>query len=148
VDAQSSLLQAALPEHPFLIKPNHYELEQLCGRKLPTLENVATEAALLHQEEGVENVCVSLGAQGALLVRDDGTYYAAAPEVKVISTVGAGDSMVAGLVAGLVQGWEPVDALRLGVACGSATAAKPGTQIFTRSEAMTLLNQVKAKRLR
>jgi len=148
VDAQSSLLQAALPERPYLIKPNRYELEQLCGRKLPTLEDVASEAELLCLEEGVENVCVSLGAQGALLVQEDGSYYVAAPEVKVISTVGAGDSMVAGLVAGLVQGWEPVDVLRLGVACGSATAAKPGTQIFARAEAMALLDRVKAKRLR
>jgi 6-phosphofructokinase 2 len=80
VDAQSSLLQAALPERPFLIKPNRYELELLCGRKLPTLEGMVKEAQLLHAE-GVANVCVSLGGDGALLVGESGTYYARAPQV-------------------------------------------------------------------
>jgi 6-phosphofructokinase 2 len=146
VDAQSSLLQAALPERPFLIKPNRYELELLCGRKLPTLEGVAKEAQLLH-EEGVAHVCVSLGGEGALLVDESGTYYARAPQVRVVSTVGAGDSMVAGLVAGLVQRQDPPDVLRLGVACGSATAAKPGTEIFTAPEVTQLLDEVKVEKL-
>lgn len=146
VDAQSSLLQAALPERPFLIKPNRYELELLCGRKLPTLEGVAKEAQLLH-EEGVAHVCVSLGGEGALLVDESGTYYARAPQVRVISTVGAGDSMVAGLVAGLAGGQDPQDVLRLGVACGSATAAKPGTEIFAAPEVTQLLDEVKVEKL-
>jgi 6-phosphofructokinase 2 len=146
VDAQSDLLQVALPEHPYLVKPNRYELETLCGKELPKLEDVVREAQNL-QQGGVQHVCVSLGAQGALLVEADGTYYAEAPEVTVVSTVGAGDSMVAGLVFGLAQGEEPMQVLRLGVACGSATATKPGTDIFTKHDVTALLDKIEVRRL-
>jgi len=146
VDAQSSLLQAALPERPYLIKPNRYELELLCGRKLPRIEDVAREAQILHHE-GVEHVCVSLGRDGALFVDDSGTYYARSPKVDVISTVGAGDSMVAGLIYALSLGQESEDVLRLGVACGSATATTPGTRIFTEPEARSLMDQISVKKL-
>ena len=146
VDAQSSLLQEALPQHPYLIKPNRYELEILCGRKLPRIEDVAREARALH-EEGVEHVCASLGGEGALFVDDSGTYYAPSPQVEVISTVGAGDSMVAGLIFALMQGKESSDVLRFGVACGSATATTPGTRIFTEAEARALMEQISVKKL-
>ena len=147
VDAQSSLLQEALPQHPYLIKPNRYELELLCGRKLPRIEDVAREARALH-EEGVEHVCVSLGGEGALFVDDSGAYYAPSPQVKVISTVGAGDSMVAGLIFALMQGKESSDVLRFGVACGSATATTPGTRIFTEPEARVLMDEISVERLK
>ncbi len=147
VDAQSSLLQEALPQHPYLIKPNRYELELLCGRKLPRIEDVAREAQILHQE-GVEHVCVSLGGEGAVFVDDSGTYFAAPPQVNVISTVGAGDSMVAGLIFTLTQGQDSTDVLRLGLACGSATAATPGTRIFTEPEARALMDQITVERLK
>jgi 6-phosphofructokinase 2 len=146
VDAQSKLLQAALPEHPYLIKPNRYELELLCGRKLPSVADVAREARILHRE-GVEHVCVSLGGEGALLVDDSGTYYAPSPHVNVISTVGAGDSMVAGLIFALTQGEDSVQVLRFGIACGSTTAATPGTRIFTESEATDLVSQISVEKL-
>jgi len=135
-----------LPRHPYLIKPNRYELEILCGRKLPRIEDVAREARALH-EEGVEHVCVSLGAEGALFVDDSSTYYARSPQVKVISTVGAGDSMVAGLIFALMQGKESSEVLRFGVACGSATATTPGTRIFTEAEARALMEQISVKKL-
>jgi len=146
VDAQSSLLKAALAARPFLIKPNRYELEQLCGRKLPSIEDVAREAQAL-QRGGVEHVCVSLGGEGALLADATGTYYARAPKVKVVSTVGAGDSMVAGLVCTLAQGEEAAQVLRLAVACGSATADRPGTEIFTRPQALALVDRIQVDRL-
>ena len=146
VDAQSSLLQAALPERPYLIKPNRYELELLCGRKLPTVEDVAHEAQLLHQE-GVEHVCVSLGGAGALFIDNSGAYYATAPQIDVISTVGAGDSMVAGLIYALAREEDSMQVLRFGVACGSATAATPGTRIFTEAEARALMDRISVKKL-
>ena len=147
VDAQSSLLQEALKERPFLIKPNRYELEILCGRKLPRIEDVAREARALH-EEGVEHVCVSLGGEGAILVDDSGTYHARSPQVKVISTVGAGDSMVAGLIYALTRGEDSADVLRFGIACGSATATTPGTRIFTEPEAKALMDRISVERLK
>jgi len=146
VDAQPSLLQAALPAKPYLIKPNKYELEVLCGTPLPTLEAVVDEAVVLFQE-GIANVCVSMDKDGAVLVNAAGVYYAQAPPVRVVSTVGSGDSLVAGLVAGLIKGLAAEDILGLGVACGSATAGRPGTQIFSRAEVEELVKQVKVERL-
>lgn len=146
VDAQSSLLSAALPEHPFLIKPNRYELQMLTGRPLRTMDDLVAEAQALHQE-GTEHVCVSLGADGALLATSAGTYRAWPPDVEVVSTVGAGDSMVGGLVCGLMEGRDPGDVLRLGVACGTATATRPGTQIFVRQQVLDLMDKVGVERL-
>ncbi|MGE0048948.1 MAG: 1-phosphofructokinase family hexose kinase [Acidithiobacillus sp.] len=141
VDAHGALLAKAISHRPFLIKPNRYELSLLCGKDLPTLESVVFEAQNLRRQ-GVQYICVSLGADGALLVGPEGSYIARAPAVTVRSTVGAGDSMVAGLVAGFAQGKHPSEALRLGVACGSATAMQPGTALATRNDVITLLQEV------
>jgi len=146
VDAQSSLLQASLSAGPYLIKPNKYELETLFGITLPTLQDVVREAGILHKE-GVANVCVSIDREGAVLVADGGTYYARPPEVPVISTVGSGDSMVAGLLAGLMKGASAGEALRLGVACGTATATKPGTQMFSYADVEKLLPAITVERI-
>ena len=143
VDAHGALLQHALPHHPFLIKPNRYELSLLRQRELPTLEDVAKEARAI-QREGVQYVCVSLGGDGALLVGPDGSYFAKAPPIQVKSTVGSGDSMVAGLVAALAHGQSPAEALRLAVACGSGTAARPGTEIFSHNDLDALLRVTEA----
>ncbi|WP_291520428.1 PfkB family carbohydrate kinase, partial [Acidithiobacillus sp.] len=83
----------------------------------------------------------------ALLVGPDGSYLAEAPSIAVKSTVGAGDSMVAGLVAALARRQSPAEALRLAVACGSGTAARPGTEIFSHSQVVELLQQVNVKML-
>jgi len=140
VDAHGPLLHLAIAEKPFLIKPNRYELGLLCGRELPHLEDVAHESRSI-QRQGVEYVCVSLGDEGALLVGPTGSYYARAPAIRVRSTVGSGDSMVAGLVAAFARGQRPEEALRLAVACGSGTAAQPGTAIFSYNDLNALLRQ-------
>ncbi|MFT3929524.1 MAG: 1-phosphofructokinase family hexose kinase [Spongiibacteraceae bacterium] len=137
VDTYGELLKHTIPAAPFLIKPNRYELEQYCGRELPTLSDVAREARRV-QRDGIEYVAVSLGKEGALLCGPDNTYCAAAPAVKIISTVGAGDSMVAGLAFAFAQGQSAEQALRLGIACGSGTASHPGTELFTRADIETL----------
>ena len=129
LDMQGEALRDVLGCRPFLIKPNRYELEQLVGRALPTLAEVRAAACAV-QEGGVEHVCVSLGADGALLAHAHGVWHGHAPQVAVRSTVGAGDSMLAGLVAALARGDAAADALRLGLACGSGTAAQPGTELF------------------
>ena len=138
LDMQGDALRAVLSSRPFLIKPNRYELEQLVGRALPTLDAVR-EAACGVQAAGVEHVCVSLGADGALLAHAHGVWHGHAPRVAVRSTVGAGDSMLAGLVAALARGDSPADALRLGLACGSGTAAQPGTELFDAAALPALL---------
>ncbi len=134
VDSKGPLLKKALNHGPFLIKPNRYELEALCGKKLPSLTDVGREAMRLH-EDGVEHVCVSLGGEGALIAGDTGVFHASAPAIQVRSTVGAGDSLVAGIVGALACGKTPEESLIQGIGCGSATASKPGTQVFEPEDA-------------
>ncbi|MGD8474279.1 MAG: 1-phosphofructokinase family hexose kinase [Anaerolineae bacterium] len=146
VDTKGPMLRHALTHDPFLIKPNRYELETLCGRKLPTLEAVAKEARRL-QEGGVTYVCVSLGGEGAVLVGPERAYHATVPQVQVRSTVGAGDALLGGLVAAFAQDEDPADALRLGVCCGSGTAEKPGTGLFARQALEDLMKRVEIRPL-
>jgi 6-phosphofructokinase 2 len=129
VDTHGEALHHAIDAQPFLIKPNRYEFEALLGRPLEHIETVATEARAL-QRRGVEYVCVSLGAEGALLTGPDNTYYATAPAVDIRSSVGAGDSMVAALIAAFAHGATPQEALKLGVACATGTVKQPGTELF------------------
>ncbi|MDA8261774.1 MAG: 1-phosphofructokinase family hexose kinase [Actinomycetota bacterium] len=140
-DLNGPQLAEVLDEKPFLVKPNLYELEQHCGRPIGSMEAAAAEALRLN-ETGVANVCVSLGAAGALLASRGRCLHASAPPIEVRSTVGAGDSTVAGLVAALAAGRSPEEALALGVACGSGTAAKPGTAIFDWPQVEALMSAV------
>ncbi len=146
VDTYGELLRHTIPAKPFLIKPNRYELEQYCGKPLPTLSDIATEARAL-QRGGIDYVAVSLGKDGALLCGPDNTYRALAPAVAVRSTVGAGDSMVAGLVCAFACGQPPEIALRLGIACGSGTARHPGTELFGADEIDELMKTIEISAL-
>lgn len=124
VDATGDLLRNTLSHHPFLIKPNRQELEELTGRPLSDDEDVLSAARQL-QIAGAQNVLVSLGADGALLLDEQGKpHRRAAVPVRVADTVGAGDSMIAGFLAGFENGTEA--ALAMAVAAGSATAATHG----------------------
>jgi len=133
VDSHDEALSYAIEANPFLIKPNRYELETLLGCTLESIEAVATEARKL-QRRGVEYVCVSLGSEGALLVGPDNCHYAAAPKAPVLSSVGAGDSMVAALVAAFARGATALEAIRLGVACAVGTVSQPGTELFATTD--------------
>ena len=124
VDAEGALLTETLPYRPFLIKPNRAELEGIMGRELPT-DNDLKEAAAEMQRRGAVNVLISLGGDGALLLDENGEYHRAnALPVIPVNTVGAGDSTVAGFLAGVGFGYEY--ALKLAMACGGATAAGEG----------------------
>lgn len=120
VDTSGKKLLDCLQYKPFLIKPNKSELEEILGISLSTDEQIANAAKKLWSL-GAENVLVSMGNEGALLVDEQGKVYKAEP-IKIIpvSTVGAGDSMVAGFLSGLEKGYEY--ALYLGNLCGAATA--------------------------
>lgn len=122
LDAAGEALVAGLAAHPWLIKPNRQEMSELLGVKVETLSQ-ATEAARGLQEKGARHVLVSLGGEGALLCTQEGQrYYLSAPTGQVRGTVGSGDSMVAGFVTGFVTAGSLTEALRMGVAAGSATA--------------------------
>ncbi len=129
IDASPELLRASLPARPFLIKPNRLELEGLVQRSLPDPPALIRAGRSL-LDGGIECICVSLGADGALLLTDGTVYRGTIEPVRVCSTVGAGDSLLAGLVAGLSGGAGPAEALRLGLACGTGTSVQPGTQLF------------------
>ncbi|MFN3919878.1 MAG: 1-phosphofructokinase family hexose kinase [Methylohalobius sp.] len=146
LDAHGGLLKEGVAAGPFLVKPNRYELEQLSGRPLPDLPSVLSEAEKI-LAQGVAYVCVSLGKDGALLVGREARFLAAPPQVNVLSSVGAGDSLVAGLVAGFVRGLELPEVLRLAVAVSVGTVRQPGTELFLPEELPQLLEQVQVRRL-
>ena len=126
VDATRDLLVNVLRYHPFLIKPNNHELSEIVGRRLTT-DGELIEAALELQKKGARNVLVSMAGDGALLLDEEGrAHRIGTPKGKVVNSVGAGDSMVAGFVAGYLQSGSYQQALRLGTACGSATAFSLG----------------------
>ena len=140
VDATRALLVNVLPYHPFLIKPNNHELGEIVGRKLHTDEEIAAAARTL-QEKGARNVLVSMAGDGALLLDEHGeTHRIGCPKGKVVNSVGAGDSMVAGFVAGWRKTQSYAYALRLGTACGSATAFSLG--LATKEKIDELLAQL------
>lgn len=126
VDATGELLAKVLKFHPFLIKPNTHELGEIVGRPLKTDEDIAA-AALELQEKGARNVLVSMAGDGAMLVTEDGQRFRiAALKGTVKNSVGAGDSMVAGFLAGYAQSGDYLHALHMGSAAGSATAFAEG----------------------
>lgn len=122
VDATRDLLVNVLKYGPFLIKPNNHELGEIFGKELKTDEEIVEYARKL-QDMGAENVLVSMAGDGAILVTEKGgVYKKLPPKGKVVNSVGAGDSMVAGFAAGYLNTGDYVKALELGTAAGSATA--------------------------
>jgi 1-phosphofructokinase len=127
VDATGDALLSTLSYHPFLVKPNRAELEQLRGYALSTMDEIWEAAAYL-QQKGAKNVLVSLGGDGAALLDETGKkHILPAPKGRVKNSVGAGDSMVAGFLTGVKDGYAI--ALKWGVAAGSATAFCDGLAI-------------------
>ena len=121
-DTTGDLLFSVLKYKPFLIKPNHHELGDLFGFKIETDSDVITYAKRL-QEMGAKNVLVSRGSKGATLLYENGQVASVGiVEGKVVNTVGSGDSMVAGFIAGYSDTGDYKHALRLGAASGNATA--------------------------
>lgn len=138
VDATRDLLCNVLPYHPFLIKPNNIELGEIFGRTLNTDEEIRDCAAQL-QQRGARNVLVSMAGDGSLLLDETGACYRlGVPKGQVRNSVGAGDSMVAGFVAGWLKTGDYAYAQRLGAAAGSATAFSDG--LATGEQIMALLN--------
>lgn len=126
VDATKDLLLNVLKYHPFLIKPNQHELGDMFGRTLTTEEEIIAHARLL-QEMGARHVLVSMAGDGAILVPQDGEVIREwPPKGEVKNSVGAGDSMVAGFLAGWLERGDYAYAHRLGAAAGSATAFSDG----------------------
>lgn len=137
VDATRDLLVNVLPYHPFLIKPNNHELGEIFGVTIEDKAKVVAYARKL-QEKGARNVLVSMAGAGAVLVADDGSVFQAkAPKGRVVNSVGAGDSMVAGFLTGYLKEGNYEKAFQMGVCTGSASAFSE--ELATRAEVMELL---------
>lgn len=138
VDATKDLLVNVLPFHPFVIKPNNHELGEIFGVTLTEKKDVITYAKKL-QEQGARNVLVSMAGDGAVLVAEDGSVYESeAPKGKVVNSVGAGDSMVAGFLYGYLTNGSYETAFKTGVATGSASAFSEN--LATKEEVEAILN--------
>lgn len=126
VDATKDLLVNVLKYRPFLVKPNNYELGEIYGVTLKTRREVIPYARKM-QEEGARNVLVSMAGEGAVLLTEDGqVYQTPAPRGRVQNSVGAGDSMVAGFIAGYMESRDWERAFYMGVCSGSASAFSEG----------------------
>lgn len=126
IDSRSVSLDALLDFGPRLAKPNRDEAEKYMGRSILTPEDAITAAREMCAR-GVENAMISLGGDGAVLACPDGCYYATAPRIEARSTIGAGDSAIAGFIDGLARGFTPERCLARAVAFGSAACMTEGT---------------------
>jgi len=145
VDTSGESLRRALFCGAFLVKLSVHELASLVGRKeLGSMDEIRCAAGRI-VERGAPMVVVSLGAGGALWMTGEHHGLISAPSVKSLSTVGAGDSMVAGMVWSLAMGRQFPEAVRYGVACGTAATMHPGTSLFKKSDVDFLVEQMKDK---
>ena len=144
VDSRSFSLQDLKNLNPWLIKPNQEEISAYLGREIRSLEETLAEAKALHAD-GIANVMISMGGDGALLVCQAGAFIAVPPKVVVKSTIGAGDSAIAGFTACPSQ--RPEDRLQWAVAYGSAACMAEGTLPPEPKNVQTILGNIQLKKL-
>jgi 1-phosphofructokinase family hexose kinase len=144
VDTSGAALVECSQERPFLLKPNGAELAQLTGHPVNTIAEAVAEARAM---DGVQQIVISMGKDGAVLVEGAQAWLVTPPRIQQRNPIGAGDSLVGGLVYGLSQGEPLLEALKWGVACGAATAARAGTAVGTRDEVLALRSQVQVREL-
>lgn len=140
VDATKDLLVNVLKFKPFLIKPNNHELGEIFNVELRTDEEIIEYAKKL-QDKGARNVLISMAGDGAIFLSESGEIIkSGVPKGEVKNSVGAGDSMVAGFIAGYLKNYNFKEAFKMGVATGSATAFSEG--LATKDEILKLLNEI------
>ncbi|MBO5286203.1 MAG: 1-phosphofructokinase family hexose kinase [Clostridia bacterium] len=146
VDAEKANLAAALKRNLYLVKPNLNELEEYIGSSLRTKKEIilATKGFL---DKGVENVIVSLGADGAILTDGTNSYFCKSASVAVNSTVGAGDSMVAATCVMTERGADKQEILRCAVAAGTASIMTPGTNLFYKDKYDEIYKRLRVEKL-
>ena len=144
VDAGGAILAEVLKDQPFLVKPNHHELSELFNKKISTVEEVVSYGKKV-VEMGAQNVIVSMAGDGALLFTNGEVYTATIPKGKVLNSVGAGDSLVAGFIGTYVKENDIIKAFQVAVATGSATAFSQ--DLASKEKIDALLEQVHIKKL-
>ena len=127
IDSRSVTLGDIIDFKPWLIKPNKDEAEKYIKKDISTFEDALKIASEIHKS-GVENVMISLGGDGAVLVSDEGCYYAKTPKIRAVSTIGAGDSAIAGFIDGFSKGYKLDECLCYASAFGTAACMRNGTK--------------------
>jgi len=149
LDTSGPALQAAMSAGGiYLAKPSLGEFETLTHRKFETAEEIVEAGTSLVANGAVENLAVTMGRDGALLVYRSGTLRLRGPKVRPVSAVGAGDSFVAGMTVALARGQDVQDAFMLGMAAGAAAVLTPGTELCHREDVERLYAEVMAERAR
>jgi 6-phosphofructokinase 2 len=145
LDTSGDALKDSLKEGIFLCKPNINELSEIVGKELDTKEQQEAAAMEIIHSGKVEILVVSLGENGALLASKEGIHHVIAPKIEKQSTVGAGDSMVAGMVLSLSRGKSYEDVLKYGVACGTAATMNFGTELCKIEDVERIYSQLGGK---
>jgi 6-phosphofructokinase 2 len=143
LDASGAALQHGVQQSVYLVKPNQRELGQLAGKEIESDHEVVHAARKLIKRGAVQAVLVSLGRGGVMLVNEGEERRISAPTVKIQSTIGAGDSAVAGTVLALQRGQSLEEAAMFGVACGTAAVMTPGTELCRREDAEALFEHMR-----
>jgi 1-phosphofructokinase family hexose kinase len=146
LDADGPALVAGVAAKPEIVKGNRRELERLLGRHLDD-EGSTLEAAHILREMTIRTAVVTRGREGAVAESDEGSWRSLAPRVRAVSAVGSGDAFLAGVVHSLSRGGSMEDALRLGVAAGTAAVLTPGTELCHRREVDVLKPRVRVQRI-
>lgn len=146
IDSRSFKKEDIFACRPWLIKPNEEEIKMYIDTPVDGIESAVAAAQRL-KSQGIENVMISLGGVGAVLSTDSGTFYTAAPKIDVVSTIGAGDSSIAGLIAKFSQNGSYEDALRNAVSFGSAACCVDGTKAPKLSDIEKFYNKIEVKKI-
>ena len=141
LDAEGDVFLEGLAAHPCMVKPNSYELSLAVDRQIQTLEDVIHGAEILIRK-GIGIVCVSMGSEGAYITNGKERYYAPPVKIPILSTVGAGDCVVAGILAAMSKEKPLIECFRSGVAAASAALSVPGTQLCIPEQYASLWDQV------
>lgn len=141
IDSKSFSLSDILEMKPWLIKPNQEEISEYLNKDISKFDDVIAAAKQL-QQAGIENVMISLGKQGALLASNEGVYIATPPAITAISTIGAGDSTIAGFIAAESQNKTDSDKLITAVAYGTAACMTSGTKPPRPKDISHLINKI------
>ena len=146
LDASGSLLTSCIDALPTMIKPNTDEIGQLLGRKVSTESEIIKAAQELYKR-GIKIVVISLGAQGALMLSDEGTFRATPPKIEVINPVGAGDTLVGSFAVALAQKKPTSECLVFALSCATASCLSAGTGRFDQGVAAKIQKQVSIKKI-
>ncbi len=147
IDSKSfKTLEEIVALKPWLIKPNEEEISEYLGKEVKTHAEISAVANHLHKS-GIENVMVSLGHKGAMLVCSEGSFTCAPPKIEAKSTIGAGDSSIAGFIAATIAGLGATDALKTSVAYGTAACMQQGTQPPLASDVEDIFAQLQCSAL-